>query len=275
MCFSISSASFGLLLASSLIASSSVSATPQDGTTPQKHLQWTGCLPGPLVHASIPTCVTLPALENDRLQPPNTGPWMHPPFCVDSTAYCVFTATAFQSRGLSIITTKPTNSTSAISLISSIVSSRFPPPIQLPSVPPYEIRQIKNKGLGLVATRKIPRGSKFMLDYAMVLADVDLPSKLKMAQGRELLQHAMNRLPEPEKVLGLARSSLTPDQTPAAEDVLRTNAFNVEVEGKGFMGLFPNIAVSLLAHCMEWEYDSSSLTDIRVGGFVVEDESCL
>ena len=263
MCFSKSSAPLCALLQLLLVTSSTISrvsaATPQDdgdNAIPQKHLQWTGCLPGPLVHASIPTCVTLAASgldrDHDKLLPPadTAGPWAYAPFCADPTPYCAFTSTAFQSRGVSVITAKPSNSTSALSLIASIVSSRFPPPIRLPSGnPPYEVREIKNKGLGVVATRKIPRGSKFMLDYAMVLADMEMPSKLRMAQGRELVQRAMDRLPDPERVLGLARSSLTPDKTPAAEDVLRTNAFEVELGGKRFMGLFPDIAVSNYSFC--------------------------
>ncbi|KAK4163722.1 hypothetical protein QBC43DRAFT_212165 [Cladorrhinum sp. PSN259] len=184
-------------------------------------------------------------MNNDEI--PGDSPWTLAPFCADSTPYCVFTSTTFQgpSRGISVITSKPlvgSNETSIIPSIASILSAKLPPHATLPETPPYEVRQIENKGLGLVATRKIQRGKVLMLDYAMLLADVELPRKMKMAQGRELLEQAMNRLPNPNRVLGLARSSPTPDETPVAEDVMRTNSFNVEIGGRGFMALFPDIA---------------------------------
>ncbi|KAK3990693.1 hypothetical protein QBC44DRAFT_238405 [Cladorrhinum sp. PSN332] len=247
MCFSsLSRGQSALLIGLSLVAATSASQAPPHGQV-QKPLQWTtGCLPGPLVHASIPTCV-VPSPSLSDLPDDEGNPWISPPHCADSTPYCVFTSTTFQgnSRGLSVITSKPSaksNETSILPSIASIVSSKLSPPVNLPEVPPYEVRQIEDKGLGVVATRKIRRGKVFMLDYALVLADVQLPRKMKMAQGRELLQQAMARLPDPDRVLGLARSSPMPDETPVSEDVMRTNSFNVEIGGRGFMALFPDIA---------------------------------
>jgi hypothetical protein len=37
---------------------------------------------------------------------------------------------------------------------------------------------------------------------------------------------------------------LDPDNVPAAEDVIKTNSFQVDIGGKGYMALFPEIAVS-------------------------------
>ncbi|KAK4222910.1 hypothetical protein QBC38DRAFT_512690 [Podospora fimiseda] len=236
MCFSLSHRQYLLLF--TLLSTASANDQAQK---PLQNLD-SDCLPGPLIHDSIPTC--LPSSSSQ------SSPFINP-YCLSSTPYCVFTSTQFRSasRGISIITSKTSSqndpsstSNNILPYISSILTSNLSPPTSLPSTPPYELRKLKDKGYGLIATRKIPRGSVFMLDYAILLADVELPRKMKMKQGRELLKEAFWRLPEPERVLGLARSSPTPEETPVEEDVMRTNSFNVEIEGRGFMGLFPDIA---------------------------------
>ena len=46
-------------------------------------------------------------------------------------------------------------------------------------------------------------------------------------------------------ILALSRSNPDAEGVPAAEDVMKTNSFTVEVGGRSMMALFPRIAVSL------------------------------
>jgi hypothetical protein len=214
----------------------------------QQRLFGTDCLPGPLQLDLYPTCVTATGKDDD----PPWAPWTYRPYCADNTNYCVFTNTKFQGghRGVSVIDVPPSgteNATSAVASIAKLLSSLPPPaPESVDTTsPPYELRDIPGKGKGLVATRKIKRGQVFMVDYAAVVADTKLPGRVRQAQGRKLLTEAIERLPGADEVLSLARSSPDPDNVPAGEDVMTTNSFGVEIDGKGYMALFPKIAVSL------------------------------
>jgi hypothetical protein len=179
------------------------------------------------------------------------APWTYRPYCADNTNYCVFTNTDFQgpTRGVSVIDARPSstgNATSAVTVVADLLSSMPPTPESADDQqsPPYEVRDIPGKGKGLIATRKIPRGRVFMVDYAAVVVDTHLPGRVRRAQGHQLLREAIERLPGAEEVLGLARSSLDPENVPVSEDVMKTNAFSVEIGGRDYMALFPRIAVS-------------------------------
>ncbi|KAL2020097.1 hypothetical protein VTK56DRAFT_8901 [Thermocarpiscus australiensis] len=131
--------------------------------------------------------------------------------------------------------------------ITKLLSSRAPAtPNTGKASPPYEVRDIPGKGKWLVATRKITRGQVFMVDYswstAAVVADAQFPSRVKRAQGRQLLKEAIKRLPAADTMLTLARSSPDAADVPAAEDVMKTNSFSVDIDGKGYMALFPGIS---------------------------------
>jgi len=63
------------------------------------------------------------------------------------------------------------------SLLLSPLPSVIPQARQDP--PPYEVHDISGKGKGLIATRKILRGQVFMVYYAAVIIDAQLPNKVK------------------------------------------------------------------------------------------------
>lgn len=244
-CLRASAAAYVVLLIPSAVATQK---GPQQGAEiNQQRLFGTDCLPGPLQLDSYSTCV---ATSNDNDLP--WAPWSYRPYCADNTNYCVFTNTDFRGRdrGVSVIDVPPSrteNVTSAVASIAKLLSSVPPPaPESVDTTsPPYEMRDIPGKGKGLIATRKIKRGQVFMVDYAAVVADTKLPGRVRQAQGRRLLNEAIERLPGADEVLSLARSSPDPDNVPAGEDVMTTNSFGVEIDGKGYMALFPRIAVSL------------------------------
>ncbi|KAK0634406.1 hypothetical protein B0T17DRAFT_513273 [Bombardia bombarda] len=240
-----------------LLHSHSVSA--RGNVTPQKHLEWStgNCLPGPLQHADYPGCATtLLHLDEDddnitiksHNNSPTNGkwtPWTHRPYCAD-TDYCVFTNA---NIGLSIITTQ--DESDAL-LKSTSPHSNHDENDKV--TPAYEMRDIANKGKGLVATRKIPRGEVLMVDSVALLAALEIPRKMKQEKGRLLFSRAVERLPRAGEILGLARSSSSDEGANAeledgasmsaafVEGVVKINSFTVEVGGMGYMGLFPRIA---------------------------------
>lgn len=195
------------------------------------------CRIGPLALDSYPVCAAS-AVD---------APWAHHPYCVEETSYCVFTG-----RGVSIIDEGRAGSASVVPAVSSLAQLLASPAAPAPAEsrqkpPPYEVRDIPGKGKGVVATRKISRGEVFMVDDAAIVADSQFPRRVRRDQGRLLLWEAFARLPAADSVLSLARSSPNPASVPAVEDILKTNSFSVDIGGKGYMALFPKIAVRLLA----------------------------
>lgn len=77
-----------------------------------------------------------------------------------------------------------------------------------------------------------------------MIADNELFS-LKDDEGQSesprLLQKALDQLPDKERFLSLARSM--EDGIHPVEDVIRTNAFGIIVNGRDAKGVYPEIAV--------------------------------
>jgi hypothetical protein len=191
--------------------------------------------------SSNPAC---PSSIYDEIgsQPARWAPWTHRPYCAD-TNYCVFTNSMFQgNHGISIITT-PEVISSSLHLFEKSFGIPFSSPAGDPTSPPYEVRDIPKKGKGLVATQLIKKGDVFMVDYASIIADVSFPGRVKRSDGAQLLQLAVEQLPDPDKVLSLARSGTV--STHAVEDVLRTNTFSATFDDESYMALFSEISVGI------------------------------
>lgn len=221
------------------------------GDLAQQRLLSNDCLLGPLRHDSIPACVTTASADDAD----SWAPWSYQPYCPENNNYCVFTSAEFQGpdRGVSIIDVQPSksdNATSAAASLAQFLSSALAREAAQRTSPPYEVRDIPGKGKGLIATRKISRGQVLMIDHAAVVADERFPTRVRREHGRLLLREAIERLPMAQEVLNLARSSSDPDNVPAVEDVMKTNSFSVEIGGRSYMALFPQIAVGLGA--MSW-----------------------
>lgn len=251
-----------LLTSATLLGSASAHIGHADpGSGNQKPISpsspWPGCLPGPLSHAEHPSCTEFPPDSPEDYNPTKYHPWTHRPFCPSETPYCVYTNSAFQSRGLSVIAmpfsvAKARNDTTAIRslevLLASDALTKSPSPAE-PADRPYEIRTIPGKGKGVVATSRIPRGTVLMVEHAAVIADMVFPVRVRRVLGREMLRRAMSRVGREgeEAILELARSSNLPHEVPAAEDVMKTNAFTVKIAGKSQMALFPRVAVGFFS----------------------------
>lgn len=244
------------------------SSSSQKPMTPS----WQGCLPGPISHDDHPSCLEIPPETPSDYDPSQFHPWTHRPFCPAETPYCVYTSSQFQSRGISVIAmpfsvAKARNDTTAIRslevLLASDAATRPPSPAE-PTDRPYEIRDIPGKGKGVVATRRIPRGTVLMVEHAAVIADMVFPVRVRRVLGREMLRRAMSRVGKEseEAILELARSSQLPGEVPAAEDVMKTNAFTVKVAGRSQMALFPRVAVCF-SFPLPWTCSSFTVTPSR------------
>lgn len=167
------------------------------------------------------------------------SPWTHQPHCAE-TSYCVFTNAHFQgTNGVSLITT-PDSIEDTLGSLESTFATPFQG-VESPEDPAYHVVDIPGKGKGAVTTRRVQKGEKLMVDYASVIADKSFPSKMKMMEGRELLEVAVDQLPRREQIRELAMSTDT--TTRVVEDLLRTNAFGMTVGGRDVMVLFPEISV--------------------------------
>ncbi|KAH6621604.1 hypothetical protein B0J18DRAFT_399699 [Chaetomium sp. MPI-SDFR-AT-0129] len=238
------------LAATSLLLSASLSQAKT--STPPKYLFGTTCLPGPLRPSSF-NLTTTPSCAPSSGDPPPWHPFTVRPYCLSKTDYCIFTHAGFHGsdRGLSVIDPLPDlfghKTASSSSSSATTTPDETNEQTQQTDNLPYELRDLPNKGKGLIATRPIPRGRIFMIDYPAVLADTKLPRHVKQAQGRELMAEAIGRLSTRgrEEVLGLARQNEDEERkkrVPVSEDVMKTNSFVVEVMGREYMALFPKIA---------------------------------
>ncbi|EJT82580.1 hypothetical protein GGTG_02553 [Gaeumannomyces tritici R3-111a-1] len=193
-------------------------------------------------------------IDSRATAPEHWMPWSYPPHCFeparkegDTTAYCLFTDTAFRGSGISVVTTPEL----AASLTGGILDDGAVPASQRdhPSSPmspgrhggdelAYEIRDLPGRGKGVVATRRIGAWEVIMVQFPAMVMQMDLwEAVTSPKQSRRLLNKAVRQLPPDtqERIKGLARSGRVQDPL---EDVLRTNVFGLDLNGVLHMGLF-------------------------------------
>jgi hypothetical protein len=195
-------------------------------------------------HPARETCTVL--IDDEGGRQLRWKPWATQPFCVNATnnratKFCTYTTKLYGDNGISIIT-KPE--------IAANVAAHLDDPYVPPNKgkesygtlgPPYKVAKVRGKGMGLIATRAIPKYDTFMTDYASIVADTDFPVSVKRAQGYELLDRAADGLIDPNQVFQLSRPGK--GEANAVESVLRINAFNIDLAGVSHMALFPHISV--------------------------------
>ena len=186
-------------------------------------------------------------------------PWTTSPRCVIPRSigleekFCVYTDAAFNlGTGISVIAPEDR----AASLVEAI---RDPIPawaarhhlarrgMRDPDYEkhvPYREVAMEGKGRGVVATRRISRFETIMVGYpAMVIDNTFLPAEGEEApiENWRMFDHALEQLADKERFLAAAHSR--GDDVHVVEDVLRTNAFGVTIEGEEAKAFFPEIAV--------------------------------
>lgn len=181
--------------------------------------------------------------------------------------FCVYTNSAHGHRGVSLITT-PETAASVVEMLDDF-NAEFMRPLAASTDHgagrranhsrsdtaagyegaedddddrPYKVVDMPEKGgKGAVATRRIKRAEIVMVDFASMVLDLAFPRSVRRLDGYELLTKAAGQLADPDRVLGLARKREHPPNL--VEDVVRTNAFHFELDGKPHMALYADVAV--------------------------------
>ncbi|KAK3360593.1 hypothetical protein B0T25DRAFT_447448 [Lasiosphaeria hispida] len=190
-------------------------------------------------------------------------PWTHQPFCVDALSntearkLCVYSVDTFnENTGFSLIATPGT----AAHLVSTGAVHHGPAtwrsrhfinyggrPASDNTDLAYKINQVVGKGIGVVATRLIKTSDVFMVSFPAMIVDNSLIPSLfnegssPTAEGPRLFQRALDQLTDRERLTSLAKS-WGAKNLHVVDDVIRTNAFGLEIDGRGHKGLFPEIA---------------------------------
>jgi hypothetical protein len=214
-------------------------------------------LPSSLTHSGPSSC-PLPMDDSVGSSADEWLPWSHRPYCVQPAnrtdwdpKYCVYTMDSFRGgRGISIILTPDIAASLVNSLDDSVVRPelRDHPSSRLSGGSgrelAYEIRDLLDRGKGVVARRKIRQWEVIMVDFPSIIAPMDLFSALSAEQKQRILRRAVNRLPQPRQtaITSLAR---TFGGDPMV-DILRTNILGIDVNGTMYMGLFVDGSVSRL-----------------------------
>jgi hypothetical protein len=194
-----------------------------------------------------------PSLTDDEYTSRQWLPWTHRPECIDATIgergeeeegeYCLYTSSFFGNHGVSIVTARKT-AANAVGTLWDVYDSSFPSPETVRNLNidrAYEVVDMPGMGKGVVASRLIKRQETFMVDYAILMTDVNFPTSVSEAQRRRLLRQAIEQLAETEAATGLARSGTT--EADLVEDIMGTNSFLAELAGSPHKALFPIISV--------------------------------
>ncbi|KAI0835456.1 SET domain-containing protein [Hypoxylon sp. FL0890] len=180
-------------------------------------------------------------------------PWTYPPVCVEAEKatdpkLCVFTYTKLRGElGISIITT-PETAASGIGVLDDPDENweewrRGRRPLTISEPPPYEIRDLRNKGMGAIANRTIRKDEVVMHQYPVIVRILD-SRRWKQQDVLKLLHRAAVQLPpkEARQMMKLAHSK----GGYIVDDIINTNAFGVVLGDADHSGLY--LDVSRLNH---------------------------
>lgn len=228
-------------------------------------------IPAPLQNHGRFGCPALLDEETARARGPAAwSPWTHAPVCTTDTnatnittadgqkqqpkqKFCVYTNSRHGIGGMSVITT-PEAASVSIDLLNEEMPRLRKSMLNTATVdkgnnndnntqPAYEIVDLPGKGKGVLATRRIAQYEVFMVDYAALVVDMQVPETVAREEGYRLLSLAAAQVSDPSRVLDLAQTS-TAARNPV-ENVLRSNAFDTLLGGEeaSHMALFPDLAV--------------------------------
>jgi len=183
------------------------------------------------------------------------APWSHRPHCIEpalaplgSSEYCVFTDATFRNgRGLSIITTPELAAALVPQLDDTSVVDLFGahPPAG-PKNPKFQVKEIRGRGKGVIAKKRIPKWQVAMVDIPVLITKADLFEVLDEGETAELKELAVSQLPAHTRkaVMGLAHS--LGQGLELIEDIIKTNLLPFDLAGVTHMGLFLYNSVSEL-----------------------------
>ncbi|KAI1475815.1 SET domain-containing protein [Daldinia eschscholtzii] len=196
------------------------------------------------------TDLTCPLLVDDEiaLERRSWLPWTYPPVCAEpakagGSKLCVFTYVNLRGEaGISLITTPEIAAASA-----GILKDLDPiwenwardRPLVVSDPPPYEVKELKDKGMGVIANRTIRKDEVVMLRYPVIIRVMD-PRPWKTQDVMKLLHRATVQLPpkEGKQMLKLAHSK----GGYILDDIVNTNAFGVLLGGTDHSGLYLDVS---------------------------------
>ncbi|KAI1503458.1 hypothetical protein F5X99DRAFT_417223 [Biscogniauxia marginata] len=223
----------------------SLHARVHDGTPSQQ------CMSGTLGPLDPRTSyIVCPLLIDDdtSFERHSWHPWTFPPVCIQAengvnSKLCTFTYANLRGEsGISIVTT-PEIASAGMGVLED------PDPqwanwergytYSFSERPPYEIKDIEGKGLGVVANRSIHRGEVIMTRYPVILRMIDT-MPWKHQDVLKLLHRAGIQLPTKEKagMMSLANSK----GGYIVDDIMNTNSFGVLLDGIDHQGLYLDVS---------------------------------
>lgn len=171
------------------------------------------------------------------------GPWTRKPECHrnsnESLALCVFTNTAFcQDRGISILTDESTakmmSALPAFGVHAKAHAKADPPP--------YIVRALPGRGMGVIANRTIERGDQIMAYTATTIINGDAIGGPGGLEYLVLLHKAIDHLPSHSRATWLDLAAHFGQDDMYVERI-NTNAFSEEFDGQEHYVVIPEIAV--------------------------------
>lgn len=212
-------------------------------------------------------------------------PWSHPPHCVRSTSlssagkrFCVYSSNMTGPTGISLILT-PKTAVAAQHHIDDSPLTNFLTDAQAEALylndPPYKVVDMQEKGMGVVAARRIEMYETIMVDQAAVVEDVDVEGAVEDGLARKLLARAVRQLRRPVIVRDLSakHAGYQPgveaegeDEGRLEEDVMLTNAFGSAIAGTKCRALYPLVSVR---NALFVEHGSRLMLRVRCRGLTM------
>jgi hypothetical protein len=193
-----------------------------------------------------------PFLPSRRQVVASSPHWTSPPQCIDrgnmTEVYCIFTSATFANgRGISIFTT-PENAAAIAKL----------PAFEDPTVhdenealnsspPPYELRELPGRGIGVIANRTLHRGDRIFSETPSYMIDDQISPDVDDELHVQMQRYAVLVLPEPLRDLSLDLCAHF-GVADRIDDIMATNAFAVDMfdDGKAEYDVEPTSYNSLL-----------------------------
>lgn len=218
--------------------------------------------------------IALASSQQDVLQPSTTDytPWSYQPACTEhldsiDSPLCVYTNATFgNGRGLSIFTT-PQIAEQFAQLLPfqdpAILESRGINPVD----GPWYVQELPGKGMGVLAKHELNRGDRITAYTPYLLAYME--NILSTPERERFLRIAIDQLPASSREHYLSLATIYGEPTVVVQDVVKANAFEMQVGGQMHLAVFPE--TSRMNHACSPKFVLSAV--FRCPGFIT-DESC-
>ncbi len=169
------------------------------------------------------------------------SPWTHKPICTEykpalGSTLCVYTDSTFNNgRGLSIFTT-PQSAAQLAETINSLKATGSPSTQD--ETHSWTASLIPNKGIGVLTTASMSRGDLILSSHPMIILHTE--NILHTTDEREkFLRIAVSQLPQRSQKQFYDLAKMFDDETIIAQDIAKSNGFDLVVGGVKHVAVFP------------------------------------